>query len=38
MPKCAVEEPSDRTFSTDWSARCWLLEEDAKERYAGAVA
>ncbi|HEU0215959.1 MAG TPA: ABC transporter ATP-binding protein [Stellaceae bacterium] len=38
MPKCAVEEPSDRAFTADWSARCWLLEADAKESYAGAVA
>ncbi len=38
MPRCAVEEPVDRAFSADWSARCWLLEEDAKEKYAGAVA
>ena len=38
LPKCAVEEPVDRAFAADWSARCWLLEEDAKEKYAGAVA
>jgi oligopeptide/dipeptide ABC transporter ATP-binding protein len=38
MPQCAVQEPADRRIAAEWSARCWLLDQPAKESYANATA
>jgi oligopeptide/dipeptide ABC transporter ATP-binding protein len=38
MPQCAEQEPADRRLAPDWTARCWLLDQPAKETYANATA
>jgi oligopeptide/dipeptide ABC transporter ATP-binding protein len=38
MPQCSEQEPADRRLAADWTARCWLLDEQAKEEYARATA
>src|ERR1700758_4221953 len=38
MPHCAAQEPEDRRIGPDWTAKCWLIDQQAKERYVSAVA
>jgi oligopeptide/dipeptide ABC transporter ATP-binding protein len=38
MPQCSEQEPADRRLAADWTARCWLLDQPAKEEYASATA
>jgi oligopeptide/dipeptide ABC transporter ATP-binding protein len=38
MPQCSEQEPADRRLAADWTARCWLLVQQAKEEYARATA
>ena len=38
MPQCSAQEPADRRLAADWTARCWLLDQQAKEEYARATA
>lgn len=38
MPQCAAREPTERSVAADWTARCWLLDQPAKEAYARATA
>ena len=38
MPQCADREPAERSVAEDWTARCWLLDQPAKEAYARAIA
>ena len=38
IPQCAEQEPADRRLAPDWTARCWLLDQPAKETYANATA
>jgi oligopeptide/dipeptide ABC transporter ATP-binding protein len=38
MPQCSEQEPADRRLAADWTARCWLLDQQAKEEYARATA
>jgi oligopeptide/dipeptide ABC transporter ATP-binding protein len=38
MPQCSEQEPADRRLAVDWTARCWLLDQQAKEEYASATA
>jgi oligopeptide/dipeptide ABC transporter ATP-binding protein len=38
MAQCIEAEPADSRIGADWTARCWLIEEAAKERYASATA
>src|SRR5712671_4976243 len=38
MPQCAEQEPADRRLAPDWTARCWLVSQQAREQYAGATA
>ena len=38
MPQCMAQEPAERRFGPDWTARCWLLDAEAKEKYVSAVA
>jgi hypothetical protein len=38
MPRCMTQEPEDRRLASDWTARCWLLDQEAKEKYVSAIA
>jgi oligopeptide/dipeptide ABC transporter ATP-binding protein len=39
MPRCVEEEPVDRPIDVEWTARCWLGDQEpAKETYASATA
>jgi len=39
MPRCVEEEPVERPIDVQWSARCWLGDQEpAKETYANATA
>ena len=38
MPQCSEQEPAERRHAADWTARCWLLDQQAQEKYAGAIA
>jgi oligopeptide/dipeptide ABC transporter ATP-binding protein len=38
MPQCSEQEPAARRLAADWTARCWLLDQPAKEEYASATA
>ena len=38
LPQCATREPADRHVTAHWSAKCWLVEERAKEQYVSAIA
>jgi len=38
MPQCIEREPAERIVAGDWTARCWLMEEPAKEDHARAIA
>ena len=38
MPRCMTQEPEDRRLASDWTARCWLLDREAKEKYVSALA
>jgi oligopeptide/dipeptide ABC transporter ATP-binding protein len=38
MPRCMTQEPEDRRLASDWTARCWLLDWEAKEKYVSALA
>ena len=38
MPQCSEQEPADLRLAAGWTARCWLLDQQAKEEYASATA
>jgi len=38
MARCMTQEPEERRLAPDWTARCWLLDQEAKEKYVGAIA
>ena len=38
QPRCLAAAPPDREVGPGWSARCWLVDERAKETYAAATA
>ena len=39
MPRCRVDEPTDRDVSADWVARCWLLDDQSqRERHVVGAA
>ncbi len=38
MPQCVSQEPDDRRVGPNWTARCWLLDQQAQEKYASAIA
>jgi hypothetical protein len=38
MPQCVTQEPDDRRISPDWTARCWLTDQQAQEEYVSAIA
>ncbi len=38
MPQCLAQEPEDRRVAAGWTAKCWLLDQPAQEKYASAIA
>ncbi len=38
LPQCAAHEPAERSVAAEWTARCWLIDQPAKETYARAIA
>src|SRR5712691_10536016 len=38
MPRCTTHEPRELRLSTDWTARCWLVDQADKEHYGSATA
>ena len=38
MPQCATQEPDDRYIGPNWTAKCWLVDQQAKEQYVSAIA
>jgi oligopeptide/dipeptide ABC transporter ATP-binding protein len=38
LPQCATREPEDRQIAPTWTAKCWLVDERAKEEYVSAIA
>ena len=38
MPQCATQEPDDRHIGSNWTAKCWLIDQQAKEQYVSAIA
>jgi oligopeptide/dipeptide ABC transporter ATP-binding protein len=38
MPQCATQEPDDRYMGPNWTAKCWLVDQQAKEQYVSAIA
>ena len=38
MPQCATQEPDDCYIGPNWTAKCWLVDQQAKEQYVSAIA
>jgi oligopeptide/dipeptide ABC transporter ATP-binding protein len=38
MPQCATQEPDDRYIGPNWTTKCWLVDQQAKEQYVSAIA
>jgi len=38
MPRCATQEPDDRRIGPNWTAKCWLVDQQATEQYVSAIA
>ena len=38
MPLCAMQEPDDRRVGPNWTAKCWLVDQQAKGQYVSATA
>jgi oligopeptide/dipeptide ABC transporter ATP-binding protein len=38
MPRCAMQEPDDRCIGPNWTAKCWLVDEQLKGQYVSATA
>jgi oligopeptide/dipeptide ABC transporter ATP-binding protein len=38
MPQCSAQEPEDRRVAAGWTAKCWLVDQPAQEKYASAIA
>jgi oligopeptide/dipeptide ABC transporter ATP-binding protein len=38
MPQCAKQEPEDCRIGPNWTAKCWLVDQQAKEQYVSAIA
>jgi oligopeptide/dipeptide ABC transporter ATP-binding protein len=38
MPQCATQEPEDCHIGPNWTAKCWLVDQQAKEQYVSAIA
>jgi oligopeptide/dipeptide ABC transporter ATP-binding protein len=38
MPQCVSREPDDRHIDANWTAKCWLTDQQAQEKYVSAIA
>jgi peptide/nickel transport system ATP-binding protein len=38
MSQCALQEPADHRVAANWTAKCWLVDHQAREQYASATA
>jgi oligopeptide/dipeptide ABC transporter ATP-binding protein len=38
IPRCIQQEPQERDIGPHWSAKCWLVDQPEKAKYAGAIA
>jgi len=38
MPQCVSQEPEDRYIGANWTAKCWLTDQQAQEEYVSAIA
>jgi oligopeptide/dipeptide ABC transporter ATP-binding protein len=38
MPHCAASEPGERRIAANWTAKCWLVDQQLKEHYVSAIA
>jgi oligopeptide/dipeptide ABC transporter ATP-binding protein len=38
MPQCVTREPDDHRVGPDWTAKCWLTDQQAQEKYVSAIA
>jgi peptide/nickel transport system ATP-binding protein/oligopeptide transport system ATP-binding protein len=38
MAQCQAQLPGDRRVAADWTAKCWLVDQHAKEKYVSAIA
>ena len=38
MQRCATQEPENGHIAPNWTAKCWLVDQQSKEQYASAVA
>jgi oligopeptide/dipeptide ABC transporter ATP-binding protein len=38
MPQCVTRDPDDHRVGPNWTAKCWLLDEQPLEEYASAIA
>jgi len=38
MPQCVTQKPDDRHVSADWTAKCWLTDQQSQEEYVSAIA
>jgi len=38
MPRCAKQEPDDSRIGPNWTAKCWLVDEQLKGQYVSATA
>jgi oligopeptide/dipeptide ABC transporter ATP-binding protein len=38
MPRCAMQEPDDSRIGPNWTAKCWLVDEQLKGQYVSATA
>jgi oligopeptide/dipeptide ABC transporter ATP-binding protein len=38
MPQCVTQEPDDYHVGPNWTAKCWLVSQQARVQYAGATA
>jgi oligopeptide/dipeptide ABC transporter ATP-binding protein len=38
MPHCAASEPGERRIAANWTAKCWLVDQQLNEHYVSAIA
>jgi oligopeptide/dipeptide ABC transporter ATP-binding protein len=38
MPECVTREPDDHRVGPGWTAKCWLTDQQAQEKYVSAIA
>ena len=38
LPRCVTQAPGDHHVAPNWTAKCWLVGQQAREPYVGAIA